>query len=90
MIQKVNEFNFEKEVMSADEPVMAIFYLPGARNRNRLDVAESLRNSLEGVVKIIKIDVDESPNLARRFNITRVPHTLVLTSGLVAWSERAS
>jgi|AGTN01.1.fsa_nt_gi Thioredoxin domain-containing protein len=90
MIEKVNEFNFDKEVIDAEGPVLAIFYLPGPRNRNRLEMAERLRSSLDGVVKIVKIDVDESPNLARRFDITRVPHTLVLTKGHVSWTERAS
>jgi thioredoxin 1 len=90
MIEKVNEFNFEREVANAEGAVLVLFYLPGARNRNRLEMAEQLRNSLDGVVKVVKIDVDESPNLARKFNITLVPHCLVLTNGQVSWTERAS
>lgn len=40
-------------------------------------VLESVANKLDGKVKIVKVDVDESPDLAQRFGIMSVP-TMIL------------
>ena len=47
-------------------------------------VLESLARELAGRVKLVKVNVDESPTLARRFQAQSIPMLLVLRSGRVA------
>lgn len=44
-------------------------------------VLESVTNKLDGKVKIVKVDVDESPDLAQRFGIMSVPTMILFKKG---------
>ena len=44
-------------------------------------VLESVANKLDGKVKIAKVDVDESPDLAQRFGIMSVPTMILFKKG---------
>ena len=44
-------------------------------------VLESVANKLDGKVKIVKVDVDESPDLAQRFGIMSVPTMILFKKG---------
>jgi thioredoxin 2 len=46
-------------------------------------VLESLARELAGRVKLVKVNVDESPMLARRFQAQSIPMLVVLRSGKV-------
>jgi thioredoxin 2 len=45
---------------------------------------ERLARELAGRVKLVKVDIDRSPGLARRFDVQAVPTLLVLKEGTVA------
>lgn len=44
-------------------------------------VLELVANKLDGKVKIVKVDVDESPDLAQRFGIMSVPTMILFKKG---------
>ena len=44
---------------------------------------ERVARELAGKVKLVKVNVDEAPNLARRFGVQAVPTLLVLRDGQV-------
>jgi thioredoxin 1 len=44
-------------------------------------VLESVANKLEGKVTIVKVDVDESPDLAHKFGIMAVPTMILFKKG---------
>ena len=44
---------------------------------------ESVARDLAGQVKLVKVDVDQSPQLSRRFSVQAVPTLLVLRDGQV-------
>lgn len=44
-------------------------------------VLESVANKLDGKVIIVKVDVDESPDLAQRFGIMSVPTMILFKKG---------
>ena len=47
-------------------------------------VLESVANKLDGKVIIVKVDVDESPDLAQRFGIMSVPTMILFKKGTQA------
>jgi thioredoxin 1 len=77
----VNESNFEQEVLNADKLVLIDFYAdwcgPCQSLAPRL---EKFAEDNKDKVKTVKINVDESPNLAGAFGVRSIP-TLVTMRG---------
>ena len=46
-------------------------------------VLDRLAQERAGQVKLVKVDVDMSPNLSRRFDVQAIPTMLVITAGKV-------
>lgn len=51
--------------------------------RMQAPILEQLDGELEGSVKICKVDIDEQPELARRFGIMSIPTLLTIEDGEV-------
>lgn len=49
--------------------------------RMQAPVLDELDKELEGKVKICKVDVDENPNLARRFGVMSIPTLIAFKDG---------
>jgi thioredoxin 2 len=47
-------------------------------------VLDKLAREREGAVKLVKVDVDKSPGLSRRFDVQAIPTLMVLIDGQVA------
>jgi len=78
---KVNNANFEKEVLNAGVPVLIDFYadwcMPCKMFR---PVFESTAEEFEDKVKFVKVNIDESPELAQKYFVMSIP-TLKLVNG---------
>lgn len=82
MAKIVNSNDFDKEV--AEGVVVVDFFATWCGPCKMLTpVIEELSSELEGKVKFIKVDIDESSDLASRFQIVNVPTLKVLKNGEV-------
>lgn len=80
-IVEVNERDFETEVLRADGLVLVDFYAPWCGPCKMLaPLLEQLAPQYAGRVRFVKVNVDEAPRLAMRYEITGVP-TLMLFRG---------
>jgi thioredoxin 1 len=80
-IIELTETNFQPEVLKATIPVVVDFYAPWCGPCKMLaPLLETLAAELDGKVKFAKANVDETPELAGRYEITGVP-TLMLFRG---------
>lgn len=74
MIAKVSAGNFEEEVLSSELPVLVDFYAEWCPPC--FVIARTLKELAEeyaGRVKFVKVDIDESEELAASYQVTSVP-----------------
>lgn len=77
--------NFEKEVLGSDVPVLVDFWAEWCGPCRMLaPVIESLAGKADGAYKVGKVNVDEQPDLARRYGIMSIPTVLLFKNGQLA------
>ena len=73
---------FEKEVLKADKPVLVDFWASWCMPcRLQGEVLHEIAPDLDGKVKIVKINVDESEELAVKFGVSAIPTLMVFSGG---------
>jgi thioredoxin 1/putative thioredoxin len=81
-IVSVTEANFEQEVLRTELPVLLEF---GAEwcgpCKTVAPELEALSKELEGKAKIVKVDIDRSPLIAREMGVQSVPTFVVFVQG---------
>ena len=79
---KITNENFEKEVLQADKTVLADFYADWCGPCKMLSpVLHEIAEENADTVKVVKINVDEQPQLAGRFQVSSIPLLLVFRDG---------
>ena len=80
----LNTGNWESEVLQSKEPVIVDFWAEWcAPCRMIAPLVETLAGEYAGRVKVGKLDVDESPEVAGRYDIRSIPSLLVFKGGQV-------
>jgi thioredoxin 1 len=81
----INDSNFEEEVLKSKIPVLVDFYAEWCGPCKMMGpVVENIADELEGKAKVGKVDVDESREIASKYNIMSVPTFLVIKDGKVS------
>ena len=74
--------NFEKEVLQSDVPVLVDFWATWCMPCRMLaPVIEEIASENEGKIKVGKVNVDENPDLARKYRVMSIPTVLVFKNG---------
>jgi len=81
MTLSVNKKNFETEVLQADIPVFVDFQATWCGPCKMMaPIVDQLAEEFEGRVKVVKLDIDESHEVAAQYKIKGVP-TFILFNG---------
>jgi len=80
----VTEANFEVEVLKSKIPVVVDVWATWCGPcRMYSPVIEEVSKDYDGKIKFVKIDADENPNIAQKYNIMSIPTTLLIENGKV-------
>ncbi len=83
------EENFRQEVLQSEEQVLVDFYADWCGPCKMVaPIVEEVAS--EGTVKVVKINVDESPNLARQYRVMTIPTLAVFQGGEIVHSLRGA
>ena len=81
-ISQVSEETFQSEVLDASQPVLVDFTAGWCGPCKMLDpVVKQLAQDWSGKVKIVKLDVDNNPNLAINYQVMGVPTLMLFVKG---------
>ncbi len=80
--QRVNDQNFDAEVLGAREPVLVDFWAEWCPPCKAMDpILDQLSAELAGKVKIVKLDVDGNPSTVVKYNVRAMPTLIVFKDG---------
>ncbi len=79
----IDKTNFQNEVMDSDKTVLLDFWASWCGPcRMVAPVVEEIAKERPDI-KVVKVNVDEQPELARQFNIMSIPTLVVMKNGKI-------
>jgi thioredoxin 1 len=85
-LKEVVTNGFEGEVLKAERPVLVDFYADWCGPcRAMAPTVEALAGKADGRYQVVKVNVDESPELAVRYEIRGIPTLLLFKDGEVVF-----
>lgn len=80
----VNLDNFEEEVLNSDVPVLVDLWAPWCGPCKAIgSTVSEIDEEYNGRLKVVKLNIDQTPELATKYNIMSIPTLLIFKDGQV-------
>jgi len=79
---EINKDNFSQEIVNSSTPALIDFYATWCGPCKAIaPMIDTLKSEFNGQMNIVKIDVDENPELAQLYNIRSLPTLMFFKNG---------
>ena len=81
-VGQVTDSSFQQEVLESEVPVLVDFWAPWCGPcRMVTPVVEELAQQYNGQLKVMKLNTDENPSVAREYGIRSIPTLMIFKGG---------
>ncbi|HKV40783.1 MAG TPA: thioredoxin [Blastocatellia bacterium] len=81
-VSEVTDQNFEQDVLQSDKPVLVDFWAEWCQPCRQLSpTVEAVAQRYEGKAKVVKLNVDDSPETGQRYGIKGIPTLILFKAG---------
>ena len=81
-IQSIKESSFEDEVVNSDTPVLIDFWAEWCGPCKEISsILEEIANEMKNKLKIVKINIDENPNIPNQYGVQSIPTLIIFKGG---------
>ena len=78
--------NFEQEVLKSDMPVLVDFWAEWCGPcRMQAPIIEQVAKDFNGKAKVGKLEVDQNPATAQKYQVMSIPTLMIIKKGEIIW-----
>ncbi|MEU9456123.1 thioredoxin [Streptomyces sp. NPDC048277] len=82
VVRAVTDDDFDEVVRGAGRPVLVDFWAPWCGPCRMMGpILDTMAEAHQGTLDIVKVDLDQNPETARRFGVSSIPALLLFSGG---------
>tara|TARA_B100001013_G_scaffold122020_1_gene70785 strand:- start:298 stop:618 length:321 start_codon:yes stop_codon:yes gene_type:complete len=81
-VKSIKEKEFESEVINSDKPVLIDFWAQWCGPCKEIaPILEEIADEMQDTIKVVKINIDENPNIPNKYGIQSIPTMIIFKKG---------